>query len=343
MKRRIALVLLALFCFSLSASGCGGSGGTVPIAAEQSFAPAAEPPPSSAPPAEEPSPVQLPEPEETPLPVTPEPAPAETAPAPMPEPEPETEPETVPEAEREPTPEPAAVSVSALQNQVEQLLSGFSGDWGVYFRRLDTGESFSAGKEGSMVAASLIKLYVYGAAWAAAEAGSFSYEDSAGTFRAMIAVSDNDACNTLIDAAGGFDAVNAFNREQGFGDTVLNRKMLSPGEENYTSARDCGILLERVLSGSFLDADCSAALLEALKGQTRLSKLPAGVPAGTETANKTGELASGGARNVENDVAVVWSPACTYILCVMSGGISNGEAAARITRLSSLVYAFLNP
>ena len=329
--------------------------GPVPM---QTEAPARETPPvETQSPTPEPSPAEA---EPTPAP---EIAPAEPEPsAPAPEEEADEAPEPPPTAQPAetavpPSPAPAPVEAeasgaAALRARTAEFLEGCDGNWSVYYQSVDDGSWFCVSKPGSgegdladcvpMVAASLIKLFVYGAVYAQIEAGTLAEADYAASLRSMINISDNDACNRLIDACGGIDAVNQFIESQGFEQTRLNRKMLQPGAENLCSARDCGQVLARALEGSYVSPACSDALLAAMGEQTRRSKLPAGVPAGVETANKTGELANGGAANAENDAAIIFSPAGTYILCVMSGNISNGVAAGQIARLSELVYTALN-
>ena len=107
------------------------------------------------------------------------------------------------------------------------------------------------------------------------------------------------------------------------------------GKENYTSACDCGKMLEEVLKGEYVSEEASERILEALRDQQRTSKIPAGVPGEVKTANKTGEL-----DNVDNDAAIVWSPECTYILCIMSS--NTGGRIPEIRKLSSMVYNSIN-
>ena len=64
-----------------------------------------------------------------------------------------------------------------------------------------------------------------------------------------------------------------------------------------------------------------------MKEQQRKTKIPAGVPASVKTANKTGEL-----DDTENDVAVVFAPSGDYILCVMTGNLSNTGAARNLIK-----------
>ena len=73
-----------------------------------------------------------------------------------------------------------------------------------------------------------------------------------------------------------------------------------------------------------------------MKQQERTGKIPAGVPEGIVTANKTGEL-----DDVENDAAIIYGEDKTYIICVMMNGLSDTSAGREtIVKLSSIVYAF---
>ena len=110
-------------------------------------------------------------------------------------------------------------------------------------------------------------------------------------------------------------------------------------QENYTSPRECGEVLEAILNGKYVSSAASKRLLENLKAQERTGKIPAGVPAGVETANKTGELS-----DTENDACIVWSEGATYILCVMSNEQTNAaKAREEIVAISRLVYEYFNP
>lgn len=231
---------------------------------------------------------------------------------------------------------PAVSAMTQLQQTVQSKVNSYGGVWSVYVKRLDTGESFVI-NDGPMVAASLIKLYVYGAIGQAELSGQITPGAYDGVLSPMITVSDNYSCNVLIDVLG-MSAINQFIQNQGYWNTSLNRKMLS-GEpvENYTSVSECGRLLEQVYCGTYVSADTSASLLADLQNQTRRWKIPSGLPGGVMSANKTGELA-----DVENDVAIVYGPTCTYILCVMSDGVAPGIAQSNIIDISSTVYYALN-
>ncbi len=242
------------------------------------------------------------------------------------EPDPRTSEPEDPDQREEPDP-------SVLQGLLEASLAEQAGTWSVYVKNLDTGLTVCIHDE-PMTAASLIKLFVAGAYYTTDPmAKNRSRCEKTDT---MISTSSNDACNSLIDYLGK-DTVNAFIRLSGYRDTVLNRKMLEKSDrENYSSARECGLVLESILSGEYVSAEASARLLRNLKEQQRTGKIPAGVPKGVETANKTGELST-----VENDACIVWSEGGTYVLCIMSEELTDVTAARKeIVKLSELVYNY---
>ena len=344
---------LCLLCCLILLTACGSSHTSepaIPASAQETAAvfgaetpsaaePADPPPAAEAPATPRPEPTLAPLPDPTEAPVTEAPvteAPAITPPAQEPAPgeTPAPEPSPTPEA----VPAPAALDLGPLQSRLEAAIASWGGDWSVYLKDLNSGQELSI-NEGPKVAASLIKLYVYGTVWEYIEAGDMRYEDWSYDLYTMISVSSNEACNRLIDALGGFYPVNDFIARHGYNDSELNRKMLS-GEpvENYTSTRDCGRLLEEVLQGTYVSADCSANLLDALAHQEWTERIPAGVPAGVATANKTGELIS-----VGNDVAIVYAPNGTYILCLMASQLGSGYIQEASVELSGIVYSYLNP
>lgn len=232
-----------------------------------------------------------------------------------------------------------------LEQALQTRLSALPGRWSVYVKRLDTGESLCLSDE-AMVSASLIKLFVAGAVFQAVDDGTLPAGVYDASVRAMICASDNASCNTLIDVLGdgdsaaGMEAVNRFAASMGCQDTRLNRKMLASRQvENYTSAADCGRLLEAVYNGQFVSPQASEAMLEALKAQTVRCKIPALLPKGTVTASKAGDL-----DDVDSDVALVYTPGCDYVLCILSNGVSYGQTThGQIAALSRTVYDYFNP
>lgn len=197
----------------------------------------------------------------------------------------------------------------------------------------------------AMQAASLIKLYVAGCVYE--NYGVVSAQESYGgetesLLSVMITVSDNTACNTLVsrlgngDAGAGMAKVNQYCANHGFSDTHMGRLMLQPNDadDNYTSVYDCCNYLKMANAGQLEGA---SRVLGYMQQQQRRGKIPAGVPSGVTVGNKTGELS-----NVENDAAIIYGGSGTYVLCVMSEGLSDTYSAQKfIARTSSVVYEFM--
>ena len=102
--------------------------------------------------------------------------------------------------------------------------------------------------------------------------------------------------------------------------------------------RDCGILLEKIFRGECVSEEASAEMLELLMNQKNTAKIPAGISADIPIANKTGETDSD-----QHDMAIVYGPKTTYILCVMSEDFKSGsEAIDNIRSISGVVYNYLN-
>lgn len=224
-----------------------------------------------------------------------------------------------------------SAEMQALQEALEAEIGRLGGKWSLYLKRMDTEQVIGVHADEKMVAASLIKLFVAGEFFRQTDENMLDIEKYGRLPDAMINVSDNGAANTLINAVG-MDNVNKFAQEHGFTETEINRRMLeNNGTENYTSAKDCGVMLEQVLAGKYVNPKASERILQALKDQQRTGKIPAGIPSEVPTGNKTGELSY-----VDNDAAIVWAPSCTYILCIMSSDV--GGRISEIVRLSSMVY-----
>lgn len=131
----------------------------------------------------------------------------------------------------------------------------------------------------------------------------------------MITVSDNESFNELVrlqTASGvfkdGAQAVNGFLAEQKFADTSVQH-ILSPssskdvglGGRNTTSVKDCAELLFRIYKGECVSKEASEAMRNLLLNQQVTTKIPSGISASVEIANKTGETDTD-----QHDIAIVY-------------------------------------
>ena len=206
-----------------------------------------------------------------------------------------------------------------------------------------------------MQAASLIKLYIMGAVYENYDslAQSHSTDELDSNISSMITVSDNDAANALVnwlgngDDGAGMAKVNEFCQNHDFTSTQMNRMLLSGNEngDNYTSARDCGTFLKEIYqisNGTISDSTLpnAEAMYYQLKMQQRKNKIPAQLPEGVHTANKTGELDT-----VENDAAIIFDTAkgINLIVCFMSQDLTDTEAARQtIAADARAIYGYYN-
>lgn len=241
-----------------------------------------------------------------------------------------------------------------LLAQIRLALPVSNGSWSVYICDL------SGGSEGiindfSMQAASLIKLYIMGAVYENYDslAQSHSTDELDSNISSMITVSDNDAANALVnwlgngDDGAGMAKVNEFCQNHDFTSTQMNRMLLSGNEngDNYTSARDCGTFLKEIYqisNGTISDSTLpnAEAMYYQLKMQQRKNKIPAQLPEGVHTANKTGELDT-----VENDAAIIFDTAkgINLIVCFMSQDLTDTEAARQtIAADARAIYGYYN-
>lgn len=230
-----------------------------------------------------------------------------------------------------------------LERQLTEQMSGYAGDWSLYFKDVDNDDTISINSH-QVYSASLIKLYVIQAVYSKMCDGSLS--DTSSTeelLRRMITWSDNEAWQSLARLLGGgsysvgMSYVTSVAQNTGFADTGTFYRG-SKKNFNFTSVNDCGNYLDMLLKGQIVNEDYSSRILELMKQQQVRHKIPAGVPEGVVTANKTGEL-----EYVQGDAAVIYSPECTYILVIIADDLINtSEACNGITELSRMIYGYIN-
>ena len=153
----------------------------------------------------------------------------------------------------------------------------------------------------------------------------------------MITVSSNFAANLLIEKLGvenirrtvtalGADGMNVLRG-------VEDQKAFDKGLNNTTDARGLFVLLDRIAHGKAVDPSADAAMIDILKRQKFNDAIPAGVPAGTAVAHKTGNIT-----RINHDAAIVFG-ARPYVLVLLVRGIEDQKkSAALMAELSRIVY-----
>jgi beta-lactamase class A len=158
---------------------------------------------------------------------------------------------------------------------------------------------------------------------------------------AMITVSSNFATNLLIEKLGIENirrTVTRLGADENGGMQVLrgveDGKAFEKGLNNSTTARGLLILFEKLARGQAVDAQSDAAMIEVLKRQHFNDAIPAGLPAATVVAHKTGNIT-----RIHHDGGIVFGPR-PYVLVVIVRGIEDkNTSASLIAALSKVVYA----
>ena len=214
-----------------------------------------------------------------------------------------------------------------------ELVRALPGRVGLYVHDLDTGEKLTFRAELPVNAASVIKLSVMAEAFRQREAGEIDFAEET-AIRAedhlpscgaltylhaglrvqlgdlvtlMIILSDNTATNLLIDRLG-MENINRTIGALGLTGTRLQRKLWRPelsrqGIQNYVTALDCGVLMEKLLAGEAVSPAASKEMLSILLNQRLNGKMPFFLHSlGIRCAHKTGED-----DGVTHDVGVIFA------------------------------------
>jgi beta-lactamase class A len=115
---------------------------------------------------------------------------------------------------------------------------------------------------------------------------------------------------------------------------VEDDKAFQKGLNNTTTARALLTLLERIAKGTAVDKASSDEMVAILKRQTFNDRIPAGLPAGTVVAHKTGEITK-----IQHDAAIVYAER-PFVLVVLVRGLQDAKAgSALIADITRVLYA----
>ena len=234
-------------------------------------------------------------------------------------------------------------TMQELKNQINDYLDQHTNngeDWSVYVQMVDDKKNYVNIHSHSQQAASVIKLFVMGAIYDNYDKVTAVYGKDVvdQNLTEMITISSNDAWTNLVNMLG--------NDDYAQGDQIvtnwakihvyIDTSTCDDLGENYTSVKDAAHVIYDIYHQKL---PYSNEMLALLKQQTRTTKIPASIPDGIVTGNKTGEL-----DDTENDVAIIYGKDHTYILSVMATNLSSTENAQQMIRdISTIVYGYLNP
>lgn len=157
----------------------------------------------------------------------------------------------------------------------------------------------------------------------------------------MVSHSDNNACNRLIEFAGGIREVDRYIRSLGIEDFSLTETERTMQEDtyrsynNWSSLLDMARLLEKVYTGNVLSGEHFAFLEKAmLNSSSGSNKIKAGLPENVTIGHKTGSSfrRPDGIQICENDAGVLYMPdgSKAYLVVFVKDSKESDAANAEI-------------
>lgn len=249
-----------------------------------------------------------------------------------------------------------------MKKKILAMLREVPGKIGFYYKNLVTGEQWELNPALPLLAASVIKIPVLAEVFMQLEAGTASkneiYEvkeqdklSSCGAlhymhtglsvtltdlYTLMIILSDNTATNILIKKFG-MENINRCMRNLGLNVTTVNRLLFDSvgaanGKENYISAGEIGMLLEKMYRGELVSPNASAEMLAILKNQRLNGKMPFYFTGEVQIAHKTGEDSG-----ITHDVGIVFAPQ-PFVVCFCSNEVDVPRFETAIQRITKMLY-----
>jgi beta-lactamase class A len=158
--------------------------------------------------------------------------------------------------------------------------------------------------------------------------------------RRMEVRSSNLATNLVINLIGA-PRVMRLMKEIGANDIQVLRgveddKAYHAGMNNKTTAYDLMLVFRTLAEKRAVTPAASAEMIDILAGQEFNDGIPAGLPAGTRVAHKTGSITA-----VQHDAGLVFRPdGSQYVLVVLTRGFAKGEEAEKvIAEISRALYS----
>ncbi|MBU0548959.1 MAG: class A beta-lactamase-related serine hydrolase [Candidatus Omnitrophica bacterium] len=254
-----------------------------------------------------------------------------------------------------------------LEQRIKNEIIQFKGEAGIVVKDLETGWEFSYEKAKLFPSASLAKIPLMAACFLAADQGRIKLDRNialksadkltgsgvlkdmpAGTtfsvqrlIGLMIYDSDNTATNIVTNLVG-IGYLNSAFKAFGLKNTDLSRKIADyqsrdKGIENYTTAEDMSLLLEKIHRRTLGNKNVSDQCISMLKLTRMNDRIPKYLPAEITIAHKTGLE-----RNVCHDAGIVFTRKGDFIVVVLTkhGNSNSTPSKEFIAKVSLHAYRY---
>ncbi len=253
---------------------------------------------------------------------------------------------------------------------LDSLVEHLPGQYGIFARNLNTGQTLAMQEHQVFPSASLIKVPILAEVFRRVEEEGLNLDDTlvmraedqvpgSGVLKdltpgtryslrdlstLMITVSDNTATNLLIDYLT-VDAVNALLRRLGLSQTSLERRLERVPAQvtrvNRTTAYEMAHLMELLATGRLVSQEVSRRMIDRLQrcqAPSALAPQPddpryMGQLPAIQVAHKTGSLAQ-----ARHDSGIVFHAKGVFVAAILSQGAPASQLQARIHRIGQFIY-----
>jgi beta-lactamase class A len=263
-------------------------------------------------------------------------------------------------------PDPRDAAWDKMVLSLEALTASYPGRVSVSLKDLRSGRTWTHNPDDLYPAASLIKVPIMIAAFYKISEGQLSLDERLTITRRnrvggsgslkwrpdgtkltvrevlvyMINESDNTGTKMMLDRVGLGYVQQQFPRMgllyTGIYEDGMSIKGGRVSHENYTTAREMSMLMEKIYRGEAVDKPSSELMLEILKKPKAVaSRLQKGMPSDWEIGHKTGLL-----RQACHDSAIFFTPNGDYQMTVLTGdNRTYSQAKDFITKLAHVTFA----
>jgi len=264
-----------------------------------------------------------------------------------------------------------------LNEKLQEAITGFNGDIGIYVKNLRTGKTVSINADTVFPTASIVKVPILLGVMDKINRGELKYdqqleykdsllyegEDILGSFKSgekvllkkimmlMLSTSDNTASLWLQSLAGKGTRINEILDSLGFKNTRVNSR--TPGREDnrtvygwgQTSPAEMGRIFEMIYHNEiFSSAACERMMRSLGRNYWDEDEAISQVPPYIEVFSKNGCVNA-----VRSEVLLVNAPNNPYVFCIFTknnkdtGWTHNNEAWALARKVSSLLWKYYEP